>query len=76
VAAQHDGPPDGGTQPTSGWIPGDNVVDEHAISIDRNLSAGEYRLITGMYDPATGQRLTQPSGENFFEIARITVDPR
>ncbi len=76
VAAQHDGQPDGGAQPTSGWVAGDHVVDEHAISIDRNLPAGEYRLITGMYDPVTSQRLTQPNGENFFEVAKITVDPR
>jgi hypothetical protein len=76
VAAQHDGPPDDGAQPTSGWVPGDTVVDAHAIQIDRSLPAGEYKLITGMYDPKTGQRLTLPDGENYLQIATISVDPR
>jgi hypothetical protein len=51
------------------------VVDEHAIPIDRGLPAGEYKLITGLYDPASGQRLTLPSGENFLQIATIVVRP-
>jgi hypothetical protein len=76
VAAQHDGPPDGGAQPTPGWLAGDSVVDEHAIPIDRALPAGEYRLITGLYDPVTGQRVSLSTGENFLQIATITVDPR
>jgi hypothetical protein len=76
VAAQHDGPPDGGTQPTSGWSAGDAVVDEHVIPIDRALPAGDYKLITGLYDPVTGQRVSLSTGENFLQIATISVDPR
>jgi hypothetical protein len=73
LVTQHDGPPDEGRSPTSGWGAGEVIVDAHEVPIERTLPAGEYRLITGLYEPRSGQRLTLPDGRNFTDLASITV---
>jgi hypothetical protein len=54
LIAQHDGPPASGWVPTRLWQPGDRIVDTHVITAP--LRSG--RIIVGMYNPATGVRLT------------------
>ena len=54
---QHDGPPQEGVLPTSAWIPGELLRDEHILTVDAQAPAGDYRLAIGLYDPATLQRL-------------------
>lgn len=48
--AQHDGPPDQGLTPTTRWLPGEIVVDRHALALG-SAAPGDYRLIAGMYLP-------------------------
>jgi hypothetical protein len=57
--AQQDGMPDGGQAPTSGWLPGDIVTDryEAVLSMDAPIG-GAYRYWIGLYDGATGVRLS------------------
>lgn len=57
--AQQDGMPDGGQSPTSGWLPGDVVADryEAVLSMDAPIG-GAYRYWIGLYDGATGVRLS------------------
>ncbi len=55
-AAGFDGPPRQGDYPTSLWQPGDIVVDTHPLDLSR-LPEGAYILLTGLYNPATGERL-------------------
>lgn len=55
--AQDDDPPRAGYWPTSHWRPGEVVTSTHTLALPAALPAGSYRLGTGMYDPATGQRL-------------------
>jgi len=54
---QHDGPPQEGVLPTSAWIPGELLRDEHILTVDAQAPAGDYRLAIGLYDPATLKRL-------------------
>jgi hypothetical protein len=54
--AQSDSIPDGGKQPTSDWLPGDDIVDTHQIAVPASLPPGQYRLIAGLYDATTGRR--------------------
>lgn len=61
VVAQADSQPAAGAYPTSLWDVGEVVRDEVVIPLPADLSAGEYRLFTGMYDLATGERLTVPN---------------
>lgn len=57
IWAQHDGQPVGGDYPTSLWSVGEVVADEHVLVVKRDAPPGEYRLLVGMYELATGERL-------------------
>jgi len=72
LAASFDRPPLDGAYPTSTWLPGQSIVDPRFIPLD-GVPPGRYRLITGLYHAATGQRLTTPGGADFVELATITV---
>ena len=56
LVAQHDGPPAGGQQPTTGWVQGEIVVDPHLLHW-REAYIGTCPLEVGLYDPASGERL-------------------
>ncbi len=56
IAAQLDGPPVGGRYPTSYWLPGEIVADERRLVAPINRE-GPYRLVAGLYDPVTLNRL-------------------
>ncbi len=49
--------PCGGECPTSGWHPGDFIGERLLLPIWPEAQPGSYRLILGMYDLQTGQRL-------------------
>lgn len=59
LVAQLDRPPAG--YPTSDWRPGEIVVDHFRVDLPPDLPAGDYRLRTGFYDPATVTRLGDPA---------------
>jgi hypothetical protein len=45
-----------GDHPTSAWVPGEVVLDTH-ILLPPTGASGPYRLVAGLYDPVSGQRL-------------------
>jgi len=57
VYGQWDNPPVGGAYPTTKWQPGEQIVDQYHIPVNENAPPGAYRLVIGMYDPATGERV-------------------
>ena len=57
LVAQRDSEPVGGSRPTSSWKPGDVVEDHYGVLIPLGTPPGTYRIITGMYNANTGQRL-------------------
>jgi 4-amino-4-deoxy-L-arabinose transferase-like glycosyltransferase len=73
IRGQGDGPPVGGTYPTSFWDPGEIVVDEHQVSVAADAPAGTYRLAVGLYLPS-GRRLVGPDGDRVF-LAQVEVEP-
>ncbi len=73
VVAQRDLPPQAGAAPTTTWLPGEIVTDPYTLSLPADLQPGSYRLITGLYNAATGQRLPASSGGDFVELLAITV---
>lgn len=81
--AQHDSEPRQGAAPTSTWIPGQTVIDEHRLIPPPTTPAGVYRLVAGLYREDTGQRLRllrnagEPVQADSIDLAgiRITAQP-
>jgi hypothetical protein len=72
-----DGPPVEGDYPTSLWAPGEIIVDLHRLDLSR-LAPGQYRLIVGLYNPLTGERLpasgsTGPLPDGAVEVGTLQV---
>jgi len=73
IVAQSDGEPANWTRPTTGWLPGEVVLDERTISIPGELTPGEYDLVVGVYTQHF-KRLVSSSGEDAVPIARIALE--
>lgn len=73
LVAQSDGWPGGGGLPTSSWLAGETIRDQHQLTLPPNLPHGQYRLIAGMYLLSTGQRLPIQSGGDFVELGQISL---
>ena len=73
VLAQGDAPPLGGRWPTSLWLPGVALDDVHTIPLPSDLPSGTYRLLVGLYDPATGDRLRLPDGTDGVRLSEIKL---
>jgi 4-amino-4-deoxy-L-arabinose transferase-like glycosyltransferase len=54
---QGDSIPVRGMYLTSAWLPGQLVEDRHVIQVDPGIPPGSYRVLVGLYDPATLERL-------------------
>jgi len=74
LVAQHDGPPNGGYTPTSAWPPGEEISDRHGLALPAELPAANYRLIAGMYDPTSGERLPVDQGRDFVELGYVAIE--
>ncbi|HMR66580.1 MAG TPA: glycosyltransferase family 39 protein, partial [Anaerolineae bacterium] len=57
TVAQADRPPTNHRYPTSVWSPGEIIPDQVLIPLPAGLAAGEYQVVAGLYDFATGQRV-------------------
>jgi hypothetical protein len=73
VIAQIDAPPLAGVAPTTTWLPGEILTDPYTLTLPADLPAGDYHLITGLYNAVTGERLPIAGGENFVALSQITV---
>lgn len=76
IVAQRDGEPVNWTRPTTGWLPGEIVLDERVLHPPTDAPPGEYDLRCGLYDPATGERLATPAGVDVIPIETIFVGAR
>ncbi|WP_420640723.1 6-pyruvoyl-tetrahydropterin synthase-related protein [Candidatus Leptofilum sp.] len=72
IVAQSDGLPAGWTRPTTGWLPGEFIVDPHAIPLPATLPPGDYTLTTGLYLP-NASRLQQPNGRDNIPLTTFTL---
>jgi uncharacterized membrane protein len=61
--------------PTSRWEPNKIYRDPYAMVVPSELPAGEYRVVVGVYDAISGERL--PVGDaTFIEISKLKVENR
>jgi len=74
VVAQSDQVPAEGTRPTTGWLPTEIITDPHLLSIPSEAPTGTYRLITGFYNPLTGERIHQSNGAEFITITMVELE--
>ena len=76
LVGQRDAPP---AIPSTDWTPGQPVFDRHGLPITPGTPPGEYRLIAGLYDVATGQRLSvstpdSAAGGDHITLGTFTVE--
>ncbi|MFN8495980.1 MAG: hypothetical protein U0350_50780 [Caldilineaceae bacterium] len=57
IVAQSDAVPNGGYT-TDRWVTGEVVSDTHHLNLPAPAQPGVYRIVTGLYDAVSGQRLT------------------
>jgi 4-amino-4-deoxy-L-arabinose transferase-like glycosyltransferase len=57
LVAQQDSEPAGGSRPTTSWSSEEVIIDRLGILLPADAVGGEYRLVVGMYQLDSGERL-------------------
>ncbi|MBN1201821.1 MAG: glycosyltransferase family 39 protein [Anaerolineae bacterium] len=74
VIAQHDGYPADETRLTTGWVPGEYIVDRHVLAFQYDDYTGPARLEVGFYNPETSVRVRLLDGADHLILPiEITV---
>jgi 4-amino-4-deoxy-L-arabinose transferase-like glycosyltransferase len=79
VWGQQDNQPQAGRYPTTAWPVRDKVVDRYELKLKEGAPPGTYRLLVGMYDLTSGQRLAAiaangaPLPDNAIPLATLTA---
>jgi hypothetical protein len=74
LAAQSDGWSGGGQWPPTCWRAGEVIVDRFDVPIPLDMVPGEYGVLTGLYDAASGERLILRDGRDAIELGVIAVE--
>jgi len=69
LVAQADSPPQNNNYPTSYWSAGETIADPHQFDALAEVSAGNYKVVVGLYDPLSGRRLAafQADGRQWLD---------
>ena len=73
LLAQHDGIPLFGTRPTYTWLEGEQLLDRHELQLSDQVS-GKGRLIVGLYDSKSFERLEFASGQDVLLLADVLIE--
>jgi len=73
VVSQSDGEPAAWRRPTTGWLPGEVVLDERQLHLPADSSPGIYVLSCGLYDVASGRRLISSEGADGVLIGSLVI---
>ncbi len=73
VVAQQDLQPLAGRAPTSTWLRGEFLSDPYRLRLPTDLPPGSYRVIAGMYDASSGQRLPVSAGGDFIDLGTVRL---
>jgi len=66
---QSDAVPAQGRRPTTGWVPGEYIVDLHTLELGAGDLADADHLILGLYRARDGQRLETTTGQDYVRIS-------
>ncbi|MGD8807548.1 MAG: glycosyltransferase family 39 protein [Chloroflexota bacterium] len=72
IIAQSDAEPAGWRRPTTGWAVGEYIVDQHVIQLPGDPLPDDLRLLIGLYEAQSRDRLVTGGGD-FFPVP--LVDP-
>lgn len=72
AVGQHDAGPLNDLRPFTTLSADENVRDNHGVALSTD-ERGELRVVIGLYDPLTQQRLQSDSGADTIEIARVRI---
>jgi hypothetical protein len=67
LIGQHDGPPVHGARPTSGWLAGEYLIDEHPMTF-KEAYTGAAIVQVGLYDPRTFRRALTDDGSDAVRL--------
>lgn len=73
--AQWDGAAGGDWCPTSTWREGQRIWQDVPLAIDPDAPPGHYRVIVGLANPATGERLHTTDGSDMVVVGELDVPP-
>lgn len=72
---QRDSEPGGGLRPTNTWTAGETVPDRYGITVLPGTPPGTYQLEVGLYDLATGARLSVDPAYNAAAGDHLVIGP-
>ena len=73
IWGQMDSIPAGGEAPTTSWVAGEAITDEYELVVAHEAPPGEYVIEIGMYDAATGQRLSISADDQVLKGDRLLL---
>lgn len=74
LIGQHDSAPAGGARPTTGWVPGEIIVDYHELVFYEAGYSGAAQIAIGLYDQATLVRVAVEGGGDYILLpTTITI---
>lgn len=72
LVSQHDALPLNDLRPMPSLPPGADVIDHHGLALPVSFS-GRLRIVVGLYDPATSQRVLTAGGKQSIELGSVAV---
>ena len=57
-------------RPTTGWIAEEYVTDQHMLALPPGLATGTYRILVGLYDAETLQRVLKQDGGDHLVLSK------
>jgi hypothetical protein len=73
LVAQDDSIPVHWTYPTTAWLPGEIISDEHILTVASEAPPGSYSLIALIYDPKSNSRLSGEQAGRIEDHATLSV---
>jgi hypothetical protein len=74
IVSQVDTLPQQGAAPTSGWVAGEIIQDELALTVPPEMPSDSYRLVVGLYNKKTSERLM--AGQNDYVVLMGNAEDR
>jgi hypothetical protein len=73
LLVQSDGEPAEWTRPTTGWAPGEVMLDQRVLTVPDDAPTGQYTLAAGLYQASTGDRLALSDGSTAILVTPIVI---